>query len=149
MKRQLHCFPKKKKKKKVSQSSMQQTLTGEICLLIRVKKPHCFIISHCCFVQDLLFPSQPTQGDNRVSVSMNGELTVASVQRSDAGYYICQALTVAGSIMAKAQLEVADGRQNAKTKTSTLFSFTGTEKGLHKRILKHEPHLLYLDNLPL
>uniref|UniRef100_A0A7N8YE87 Roundabout homolog 2-like n=1 Tax=Mastacembelus armatus TaxID=205130 RepID=A0A7N8YE87_9TELE len=58
--------------------------------------------------QDLLFPSQPTQGDSRVSVSMNGELTISSVQRSDAGYYICQALTVAGSIMAKAQLEVAD-----------------------------------------
>lgn len=43
-------------------------------------------------------------------MSVNGELTVLSVQRSDAGYYICQALTVAGSIMAKAQLEVADGK---------------------------------------
>uniref|UniRef100_A0A671UCN2 Roundabout guidance receptor 2 n=1 Tax=Sparus aurata TaxID=8175 RepID=A0A671UCN2_SPAAU len=58
--------------------------------------------------QDLLFPSQPTKGDSRVSVSVNGELTISSVQRSDAGYYICQALTVAGSIMAKAQLEVSD-----------------------------------------
>ncbi|KAM7374101.1 hypothetical protein PAMP_006778 [Pampus punctatissimus] len=58
--------------------------------------------------QDLLFPNQPTQGDSRVSVSTNGELTISAVQRSDAGYYICQALTVAGSIMAKAQLEVAD-----------------------------------------
>lgn len=58
--------------------------------------------------QDLLFPNQPTQADSRVSVSMNGELTISAVQRSDAGYYICQALTVAGSIMAKAQLEVAD-----------------------------------------
>ncbi|XP_075876403.1 roundabout homolog 2-like [Nelusetta ayraudi] len=58
--------------------------------------------------QNLLFPNQPTQGDSRVSVSVNGELTISSVQRSDAGYYICQALTVAGSIMAKAQLEVAD-----------------------------------------
>lgn len=45
-----------------------------------------------------------------MSVSVNGELTISSVQRSDAGYYICQALTVAGSIMAKAQLEVADGK---------------------------------------
>ena len=45
-----------------------------------------------------------------MSVSMNGELTISAVQRSDAGYYICQALTVAGSIMAKAQLEVADGK---------------------------------------
>ncbi|XP_072302616.1 roundabout homolog 2-like isoform X1 [Eucyclogobius newberryi] len=58
--------------------------------------------------QDLLFPNQSTQGDSRVSVSVSGELTISSVQRSDAGYYICQALTVAGSIMAKAQLEVAD-----------------------------------------
>ncbi|CAG5877958.1 unnamed protein product [Menidia menidia] len=58
--------------------------------------------------KDLLFPNQPAQGDSRVFVSVNGELTIASVQRSDAGYYICQALTVAGSIMAKAQLEVAD-----------------------------------------
>lgn len=65
-----------------------------------------------CFhsLQDLLFPNQPTQGESRVSVSVNGELTISSVQRSDAGYYICQALTVAGSIMAKAQLEVADGK---------------------------------------
>lgn len=45
-----------------------------------------------------------------MSVSVNGELTISPVQRSDAGYYICQALTVAGSIMAKAQLEVADGK---------------------------------------
>uniref|UniRef100_A0A8C7YK96 Roundabout guidance receptor 2 n=1 Tax=Oryzias sinensis TaxID=183150 RepID=A0A8C7YK96_9TELE len=60
--------------------------------------------------KDLLFPNQSAQGDSRVSVSVNGELTISSVQRSDAGYYICQALTVAGSIMAKAQLEVADGK---------------------------------------
>ncbi|XP_028322376.1 roundabout homolog 2-like isoform X2 [Gouania willdenowi] len=58
--------------------------------------------------QDLLFPNQPSQGESRVSVSVSGELTISDVQRSDAGYYICQALTVAGSIMAKAQLEVAD-----------------------------------------
>ncbi|XP_041864948.1 roundabout homolog 2-like isoform X2 [Melanotaenia boesemani] len=62
--------------------------------------------------KDLLFPNQPAQGDSRVSVSVNGELTISSVQRSDAGYYICQALTVAGSIMAKAQLEVADASKD-------------------------------------
>lgn len=67
---------------------------------------YCFC-SHS--LQNLLFPNQPSQGDSRISVSVNGELTISSVQRSDAGYYICQALTVAGSIMAKAQLEVADG----------------------------------------
>lgn len=73
----------------------------------------CHINYHTlCFhsLQDLLFPNQPTQGESRVSVSVSGELTILSVQRSDAGYYICQALTVAGSIMAKAQLEVADGK---------------------------------------
>lgn len=71
---------------------------------------HCFHIAcRSRSLQNLLFPNQPTQGDSRVSVSVNGELTISSVQRSDAGYYICQALTVAGSIMAKAQLEVADG----------------------------------------
>ncbi|XP_076876936.1 roundabout homolog 2-like [Brachyhypopomus gauderio] len=58
--------------------------------------------------QELLFPSQPPQVGSRFSVAPNGDLTIASVQRSDAGYYICQALTVAGSILAKAQLEVSD-----------------------------------------
>eukprot|EP00063_Salmo_salar_P018783 XP_013993618.1 PREDICTED: roundabout homolog 2-like [Salmo salar] len=62
--------------------------------------------------QDLLFPSQPAQGDSRVSVAVSGELTISSVQRSDAGYYTCQALTVAGSILAKAQLEVADASKD-------------------------------------
>lgn len=79
-------------------------------VLARSKVLHCFpIASRSRSLQNLLFPNQPTQGDSRVSVSVNGELTISSVQRSDAGYYICQALTVAGSIMAKAQLEVADG----------------------------------------
>ncbi|MCI4388353.1 hypothetical protein PGIGA_G00084740 [Pangasianodon gigas] len=56
----------------------------------------------------LLFPNQPAQAGSRFSVAQNGDLSIASVQRSDAGYYICQALTVAGSILAKAQLEVSD-----------------------------------------
>ncbi|XP_036005684.1 roundabout homolog 2 isoform X8 [Fundulus heteroclitus] len=58
--------------------------------------------------QILLFPNQPQQPNSRFSVSPSGELTISSVQRADAGYYICQALTVAGSILAKAQLEVTD-----------------------------------------
>ncbi|KAM4589566.1 roundabout homolog 2 isoform 2-T2 [Fundulus diaphanus] len=58
--------------------------------------------------QILLFPNQPQQPNSRFSVSPSGELTISSVQRTDAGYYICQALTVAGSILAKAQLEVTD-----------------------------------------
>uniref|UniRef100_A0A673XCM3 Roundabout, axon guidance receptor, homolog 2 (Drosophila) n=1 Tax=Salmo trutta TaxID=8032 RepID=A0A673XCM3_SALTR len=58
--------------------------------------------------QNLLFPNQPQQPNSRFSVSSSGDLTISSVQRADAGYYICQALTVAGSILAKAQLEVTD-----------------------------------------
>ncbi|XP_057619616.1 roundabout homolog 2 isoform X5 [Chionomys nivalis] len=58
--------------------------------------------------QNLLFPNQPQQPTSRSSVSSSGDLTITNIQRSDAGYYICQALTVAGSILAKAQLEVTD-----------------------------------------
>ncbi|XP_063061156.1 roundabout homolog 2 isoform X2 [Engraulis encrasicolus] len=58
--------------------------------------------------QNLLFPNQPQQPDSRFSVSPDGDLTISAVTRADAGYYICQALTVAGSILAKAQLEVTD-----------------------------------------
>ncbi|XP_042312914.1 roundabout homolog 2 isoform X11 [Sceloporus undulatus] len=58
--------------------------------------------------QNLLFPNQPLQPNTRYSVSPTGDLTITNIQRSDAGYYICQALTVAGSILAKAQLEVTD-----------------------------------------
>lgn len=61
------------------------------------------------FLQNLLFPNQPQQPSSRFSVSPSGDLTISSVQRGDAGYYVCQALTVAGSILAKAQLEVTDG----------------------------------------
>ncbi|XP_072115940.1 roundabout homolog 2 isoform X5 [Mobula birostris] len=58
--------------------------------------------------QNLLFPNQPPQPSSRFAVSADGNLTITNIQRSDAGYYICQALTVAGSILAKAQLEVTD-----------------------------------------
>ncbi|XP_054556681.1 roundabout homolog 2 isoform X4 [Talpa occidentalis] len=58
--------------------------------------------------QNLLFPNQPQQPNSRCSVSPTGDLTITNIQRSDGGYYICQALTVAGSILAKAQLEVTD-----------------------------------------
>ncbi|XP_062833211.1 roundabout homolog 2 isoform X8 [Anolis carolinensis] len=58
--------------------------------------------------QNLLFPNQPLQPNTRYSVSPTGDLTITNIQRTDAGYYICQALTVAGSILAKAQLEVTD-----------------------------------------
>lgn len=70
-----------------------------------------FSLIGCLFLllQNLLFPNQPQQPNSRFSVSPSGDLTISSVQRADAGYYICQALTVAGSILAKAQLEVTDG----------------------------------------
>uniref|UniRef100_A0A3B3SBP1 Roundabout, axon guidance receptor, homolog 2 (Drosophila) n=1 Tax=Paramormyrops kingsleyae TaxID=1676925 RepID=A0A3B3SBP1_9TELE len=58
--------------------------------------------------QNLLFPNQPQHPNSRFSVSPGGDLTISGVQRADAGYYICQALTVAGSVLAKAQLEVTD-----------------------------------------
>lgn len=72
-----------------------------------------------------------------MSVSMNGELTISAVQRSDAGYYICQALTVAGSIMAKAQLEVADGKAGC-TSTHNPSTHTVTKEMFLYIILKHK-----------
>lgn len=38
-----------------------------------------------------------------------GSLTITDSQRSDAGFYICQALNIAGSVITKAQLEVTEG----------------------------------------
>uniref|UniRef100_A0A8D0G6Z4 Roundabout guidance receptor 3 n=1 Tax=Sphenodon punctatus TaxID=8508 RepID=A0A8D0G6Z4_SPHPU len=58
--------------------------------------------------QILLFPSQPPQAMGRFSVSPSGEMTITEVQTSDSGYYMCQAISVAGSILAKALLEVED-----------------------------------------
>lgn len=60
--------------------------------------------------QILLFPSQPPQTIGRFSVSPSGELTIIDVQTGDSGYYMCQAISVAGSILAKALLEVEDGK---------------------------------------
>uniref|UniRef100_A0ACB8EY83 Uncharacterized protein n=1 Tax=Sphaerodactylus townsendi TaxID=933632 RepID=A0ACB8EY83_9SAUR len=61
--------------------------------------------------QILLFPSQPPQAMGRFSVSPSGEMTIMDVQTSDSGYYMCQAISVAGSILAKALLEVEDEAQ--------------------------------------
>ncbi|XP_068772899.1 roundabout homolog 3 [Struthio camelus] len=58
--------------------------------------------------QILLFPSQPPQPAGRFSVAPSGEMTIADVQAADAGYYMCQAISVAGSVLAKALLEVED-----------------------------------------
>ncbi|XP_048965773.1 roundabout homolog 3 isoform X8 [Canis lupus dingo] len=56
--------------------------------------------------QVLLFPSQPLQPKGRFSVSPRGQLNITDVQSGDAGYYVCQAVSVAGSVLAKALLEV-------------------------------------------
>ncbi|XP_043928376.1 roundabout homolog 1 isoform X1 [Protopterus annectens] len=58
--------------------------------------------------QNLLFSYQPPQPSSRFSVSQTGDLTITNVQRSDVGYYSCQALSIAGSIITKAYLEVTD-----------------------------------------
>ncbi|XP_068440521.1 roundabout homolog 2 isoform X2 [Clinocottus analis] len=59
--------------------------------------------------QMLLFPGQPPSQSGRYSVSMSGELTIADVHPEDAGFYICQAISVAGSVLTKALLEVEGG----------------------------------------
>ncbi|XP_076832870.1 roundabout homolog 2 isoform X2 [Brachyhypopomus gauderio] len=59
--------------------------------------------------QMLLFPGQPPSQAGRYSVSMSGELTITDVHREDAGYYVCQAISVAGSAISKALLQVDTG----------------------------------------
>ncbi|XP_014744231.1 PREDICTED: roundabout homolog 3 [Sturnus vulgaris] len=56
--------------------------------------------------QTLLFPGQPPIPPGRVWVSPSGALTIINVQPSDAGHYLCQAISVAGSVLARAGLEV-------------------------------------------
>uniref|UniRef100_A0A8C1LD81 Roundabout, axon guidance receptor, homolog 1 (Drosophila) n=1 Tax=Cyprinus carpio TaxID=7962 RepID=A0A8C1LD81_CYPCA len=58
--------------------------------------------------QNLLFSSQPPPPSSRFSVSQTGDLTITAVERSDGGYYSCQALNIAGSVITKALLEVTD-----------------------------------------
>lgn len=59
--------------------------------------------------QILLFPIQEPSQSGRFSVSLSGELTITDVRVEDSGFYICQAISVAGSILAKALLEVESG----------------------------------------
>ncbi|XP_072369164.1 roundabout homolog 1 isoform X2 [Scyliorhinus torazame] len=58
--------------------------------------------------QNLLFSYQPPEPSSRFSVSQVGDLTITNIQRSDVGYYSCQALNVAGSVIIKVFLEVTD-----------------------------------------
>ena len=54
--------------------------------------------------QVLMFPGK-THG--RFSVSSEGTLTISGIQREDRGYYVCSALSVVGSSIAKAYLTVS------------------------------------------
>lgn len=51
----------------------------------------------------LMFPGQP---HGRFAVSSDGTLKISGVLREDEGYYICSALSVAGSSISKTYLEV-------------------------------------------
>lgn len=44
-------------------------------------------------------------------MSQSGDLTITDAERSDMGYYSCQALNIAGSVITKALLEVTDGKE--------------------------------------
>lgn len=70
--------------------------------------PHPLLGSLLC-PQVLLFPSQSLQPTGRFLVSPKGQLNITEVQSGDAGHYVCQAVSVAGSILAKALLEVKEG----------------------------------------
>uniref|UniRef100_A0A673N958 Roundabout, axon guidance receptor, homolog 3 (Drosophila) n=1 Tax=Sinocyclocheilus rhinocerous TaxID=307959 RepID=A0A673N958_9TELE len=78
--------------------------------------------------QMLLFPGQPPSQSGRYSVSMSGELSISDVHSEDSGYYICQVISVAGSVLAKALLEVETDlvppiiRQGPANQTLTLGS---------------------------
>lgn len=65
----------------------------------------------------LLFPGQPPSQSGRYSVSMSGELTITDVHPEDSGFYICQAISVAGSVLTKALLEVEGGKTATRSVT--------------------------------
>uniref|UniRef100_A0A8B9GCU1 Ig-like domain-containing protein n=2 Tax=Amazona TaxID=12929 RepID=A0A8B9GCU1_9PSIT len=58
--------------------------------------------------QTLLFPGQSPHPSGHFAVSPSGSMTILDVQRSDSGNYLCQAISVAGSVLAKARLEVEE-----------------------------------------
>lgn len=49
----------------------------------------------------------PGKSHGRFSVSSEGTLTISGVRKEDKGYYVCSALSVVGSSMAKAYLTVS------------------------------------------
>ena len=58
--------------------------------------------------QELMFPGQPI---GRLIVNSSGDLHLRDVRKTDAGVYVCSALSVAGSQSAKAKLEVIGGEE--------------------------------------
>ncbi len=92
------------------------------------------------FEQVLLFPSQPPSQSGRFSVSLSGELTITDVHSEDSGYYICQAISVAGSILTK-----PCWRWKAVSKYFKLPLDTHTHTHTHARIHLpfHTPHQLH------
>jgi Immunoglobulin I-set domain len=54
-------------------------------------------------VQKLMFPNYD---NGRFSVMDDGTLVIESVQKEDAGEYVCKGLSIAGSAYAKARLTV-------------------------------------------
>lgn len=48
----------------------------------------------------------PNADNGRFSVMDDGTLVIESVQKEDAGEYVCKGLSVAGSAYAKARLDV-------------------------------------------
>lgn len=84
----------------------------------------------------LLFPGQPPSQSGRYSVSMSGELTITDVHPEDSGFYICQAISVAGSVLTKALLEVEGGEPHGVVLTSVWGCFhfvqSANEERLHR-----------------
>uniref|UniRef100_A0A915HN40 Roundabout n=1 Tax=Romanomermis culicivorax TaxID=13658 RepID=A0A915HN40_ROMCU len=58
--------------------------------------------------QDLMFPGH-WSSNNRLEVTIEGNLKINNVQISDEGQYVCSALNAAGSNSAKASLKVTGG----------------------------------------
>jgi len=90
----------------------QQSQADDTVLVCMKRKSSTLIqclLFHLC-IQMLLFPGQPPSQSGRYSVSMSGELTITDVHPEDSGFYVCQAISVAGSVLTKALLEVEGGK---------------------------------------
>lgn len=82
----------------------------------------------------LLFPGQPPSQSGRYSVSMSGELTITDVHPEDSGFYICQAISVAGSVLTKALLEVEGGESHSVVLTSVWGCFHFVQSANERRL---------------